>query len=136
MATPSRPSAAERRRPTLWDGLVILAVLALAAVWALAARPSTGGQSSVTILRGTETVYTCDLSRLTEPVEVRVEGPYPLTVTLSPDGAEVTEYTCPDGDCAAGRLRTGKAGQLICLPNRTIIRLECGTLPFFDAVTG
>lgn len=67
---------------------------------------------------------------------MEVLGDYPLTVTLSPGGAAVTAHTCPGGDCARASLTAGKPGQLICLPNHTIITLGGRSSEIFDAVTG
>ena len=136
MATPAKFSVADRKKPTPWDGLVVAAVLLLAFFCALLLQPARAdAPGTVTICQGDQTVYTCDLAKLTEAVSLPVDGPYPLLVTLSPDSVRVSEHSCPDGDCARTVLEAGASGQLICLPNQTIIQLDCG--PFsFDAVTG
>ncbi|MCI8594384.1 MAG: hypothetical protein HFF09_03895 [Oscillospiraceae bacterium] len=137
MVTPLRPSAADRRRPTPWDALAAVLVLALAAVLALALfRPPHNSGTVLTITQDGAEVAQYDLSALDGPLDVEVLGDYPLTVTLSPGGAAVTAHTCPGGDCARASLTAGKPGQLICLPNHTIITLGGRSSEIFDAVTG
>ena len=132
-----RPSAVDHRRPTRWDGLAaaVVAILAIALAFALYLPKQSGKAGTVTIQQGGSILDTYDLSRLQEPVTVTVDGPYPLTLTLSRDGVQVTEHSCPDGDCARMSLTAGTPGQIVCLPNRTVVTLKAGTSPSYDAVT-
>ena len=132
-----RSSAADHRRPTRWDGLAaaVVAILAIALAFALYLPKQSGKAGTVTIQQGGSILDTYDLSRLQEPVTVTVDGPYPLTLTLSRDGVQVTEHSCPDGDCARMNLTAGTPGQIVCLPNRTVVILKAGTSPSYDAVT-
>ena len=100
-------------KPTLWDALVVLAVLALAGL--LAARPflaaKTAGELTVSISVDGETVERCALS----------------TYVASSD--------CPNQDCVhSGAI--SRAGQsIVCLPARVAVTLE-GAASDYDLIAG
>ena len=112
-------------RPTLWDGLVVLLVAALAlGVFGLTwTRGGSGPLTAVVSVDGEE----IDRAVL-GGAETRTyaAGGYTLTVFLSADGARVEASDCPTPDCVrTGTIRRG--GQsVICLPARFILRLEGG----------
>lgn len=136
MAIPARRSIADRRPSLLWDGLVVLLVLLAALlVWRLALPSSRGGHFSVSI-QSDQLCQNYDQDMLSTPITLTVPGPYPLTVRLSQTGVSVIDHACPDGDCARVTLTPERPGQIICLPNRTLIRLSTHEAPPFDAVTG
>ena len=130
-------SAAEHRKPTRWDAVLAAGIIICALLLGFFLyRPGNGSTAdTVTISQDGALLGTYRLSRFMEPVAVEVDGPYPLTVQLSAQGAKVIRYTCPNGDCAKSSLTAGTPGQLICLPNRTIITLTSDTTPEYDAVT-
>ena len=82
-----------------------------------------------------ESVAQVALDTLTEDKIITVDGKYHLTVTLTKDGAAVTESDCPGQDC----LHTGRitrAGQsIVCLPEQVIVTLE-GKTPSADVILG
>lgn len=126
MATHSRSSAADRTRPTPWDGLVVLVILLAAGLlfaWLLP--KDTGGPLTLRItLDGTEIgVYNLDETEAGTLVTIG-EAPYPMTIELAPDGVRVAETTCPHGDCAAAGWIDQAGEQIVCLPNRLILSLE------------
>ena len=113
-------------KPKLWDGLVVLAVIALAAA-ALTVWPS-GSDNALTA------VVTADGQELDRfaPAELAA-GPrtythnsYTLTVAAEGDGLRVSEADCPTQDCVhTGTISRG--GQsIVCLPARIIIQLTGG----------
>ena len=113
-------------KPRFWDGLVVLAVLALAAA-ALTVWPS-GSDDTLTA------VVTADGQELDRfaPAELAA-GPrtythngYTLTVAAEGDGLRVSEADCPTQDCVhTGTISRG--GQsIVCLPARIIIQLTGG----------
>ena len=132
-----RSPAADRRRPTLWDGLVVLAVVAFAVLLILLLRPAEGGGVTAVITLDGRQVAQYRLDRQAEPVTLTVdEAAYPLTIVAEPGRICIAHSDCPSQDC----VRTGwisKPGQqIICLPNRLIISLAGDTSADFDAVTG
>ena len=114
-------------KPRFWDGLVVLAVLALAAAAALTVWPG-GSDNALTA------VVTADGQELDRfaPAELAA-GPrtythnsYTLTVAAEGDGLRVSEADCPTQDCVhTGTISRG--GQsIVCLPARIIIQLTGG----------
>lgn len=132
-----RPPAAERSRPTLWDGMVALLIALAAIALLLSFRPAGGNNLTARIVLDGEEIAIYDLSALKEPVSLTLDGcPYPLVIQMEPGRIRVAESTCGSQDC----VRTGwadRAGsRIICLPNKLIITLS-GTDPLeFDAVSG
>lgn len=140
MAIPLKSSAAERTRPTLWDGLVALIIVLIAAALLAALLPGeTGGRLTARItLDGTE-IGVYDLATVAEGTLVEVDQTrWPMTLELSPTkGVRVKETACPHGDCAAAGWIDGPGEQIICLPNRLIVSLEGEEVPNdFDVVIG
>lgn len=133
-----RPSP--KLRPGLWDGLVALAVVVLAAVCALALWGGGTGDGTLTAVisvDGTETER-IDLTGLEETDRVVESNGYTLHIHLTETEVWVESSDCPTQDC----VRTGhisRSGQsIVCLPARVIVTLEGGaaTDSGVDAVIG
>ena len=122
-------------KPTLWDALVVLAVLALAGL--LAARPflaaKTAGELTVSISVDGETVERCALSAY-EGGTYESRG-YTLTVAVQNGAVRVSESDCPNQDCVhSGAI--SRAGQsIVCLPARVAVTLE-GAASDYDLIAG
>lgn len=67
-----RSSAAERTRPTFWDALVVLAVLAAAGSLLFLFRPRSGNFLTARIVLDHELVAEIELTALTGPVTLEV----------------------------------------------------------------
>ena len=131
-----RSSAADRTRPTLLDGLVVLAVLAAAAAILFAFRPTGGNFLTARIVLDNEVVAELPLSTLTQPVALVGPGAeYPITVEAEPGRVRVLHSDCPSQDCVHTGWVSRSGGQIICLPNRLVITVTGGTADA-DAVTG
>ena len=122
-----------------FDALAAAFVLALAAVVALGFYGQGGndGPLTATISLDGETIGVYSLTGMREELLLSPEGlPYPLTLRLGSDGAEVIETTCPSLDCQhTGHIsRSGES--IICLPNKLVIRLSGGSDDGVDAVLG
>lgn len=108
-------------RPVWGDAVVVLAVLALALVCGVFTWG--GGRAGLTavVSVGGEEI---DRFPLDSAERTYSANGYTLTVTASPDGAQVSSSDCPTQDC----VRTGtvsRSGQsIVCLPARFILRLE------------
>lgn len=132
-----RSPAADRRRPTLWDGLLALLVAGAAVILIFFLRPAESNFLTVSVVLEGETIGTYDLSALTEPVTLTVEqADYPLTICLEPGRVRIEESACPGQDCVHTGWISRAGQQIICLPNRLVISLSGGAEPDFDAVTG
>lgn len=129
-------SAAERTRPTLLDGLVVLAVLAAAGAILFAFRPETGNFLTARIVLDNELVAELPLSALSETVTLDVPGArYPITVEAEHGRVRVSHSECPSQDCVHTGWVSRSGGQIICLPNRLVITVTGGGADA-DAVTG
>ena len=80
---PAKSSAAERLRPTIWDALVVIGVLAAALLLLPVLRPKTGGRLRAEISLDSAVIASYDLDRLTEPQSLTVDAPYPLVVGMN-----------------------------------------------------
>ena len=122
-------------KPTLWDALVVLAVLAL--VGLLAARPlfaaKTAGELTVSVSVDGETVERCALSSYEGGV-YESRG-YTLTVEETDGAVYVASSDCPNQDCVhSGAI--SRAGQsIVCLPARVAVTLE-GAASDYDLIAG
>ena len=122
-------------KPTLWDALVVLVVLALAGL--LAARPlltaKTAGELTVSISVDGETVERCGLSTY-EGGTYKSRG-YTLTVEETDGTVYVASSDCPNQDCVhSGAI--SRAGQsIVCLPARVAVTLE-GAASDYDLIAG
>lgn len=129
--------AAERRRPTLWDGVVALLVVAAAILLLLRLRPAEGTALTARVVVDGDLVASYELSALTQPDTLTLDGvSYPLTIELAPGRVRIAESCCPNQDCVHTGWVQQAGGQIICLPNHLVISLT-GEEPLpFDAVTG
>ena len=131
-----RSPAADRRRPTLWDGLLALLVAAAAAALLFFLRTAESNFLTASIVLDGETIGTYDLTGLTEPVTLTVDqADYPLTIRLESGRVCIGESACPSQDCVHTGWISRAGEQIICLPNRLVISLTGGQQEF-DAVTG
>ena len=132
-----RLPAAERRRPTLWDAAVVLAVAAAALLLFFQISPSEGNFLTATVVLDGEVIAEYDLSALTDPVSLRLDDiPYPLTIQAEPGRIRIVESSCPSQDCVHIGWVDRAGAQIICLPNRLVISLSGAAEPDFDAVSG
>ena len=125
-------SAADRRRPTLWDGVVALAVLVLAGLSLLLFPDGAVGRTAIVTVDGRELVRL----ELSQPGEYQLDTDYPITLIVKDGTVRVGESQCPGQDC----LRTGticRHGQtIVCLPNRLVVSILGTNNNDVDAVTG
>ena len=131
-----RSSAADRTRPTVLDGLVVLVVLVAAGAILFAFRPKNGNFLTARIVLDNELVAEISLSDLDEPVTIEVPGAkYPITVEAEQGRIRVLHSDCPSQDCVHTGWVSRSGGQIVCLPNRLVITVTGGTAEA-DAVTG
>lgn len=120
-------SSQPKLRPTPWDALVVLAVLALAAavVVAFYGGKAGGRLTAVVTDHGTQ-VARVALDTLSAPKTIEVEGDYPLTVAVTGDGVYVSHADCPTQDCVHTGVITRAGQSIVCLPAQVVIHLEGG----------
>ena len=127
--------AAQRKRAAWGDLLVALVILALAAALAVFLFPRSEQALTVRVVQDGELFFSCCLSDLGEPLQLSVEGPYPLTLELSREGVRVLETACPGEDCLHTGMISQVGRQIICLPNRLVVTLQ-GESSSYDAIAG
>ena len=117
-------------RPCLWDGLVVLLVIVLAAVCAIVvwSRSNDAGDlTAIVTVDGTE-AERISLKYLPDGERTYSGNGYTLRVSLSPEGIRVEEADCPTQDCVHTGTITRAGQSIVCLPARIIIRLEGGAV--------
>ena len=113
-------------QPNIWDGLVALAVVLLAAVCvAVTWLGSTDTDLQAVISVDGAEVERIDLTKLDEPVEkvVQANG-YTLHLAMDASGVTMTESDCPTQDCVHTGSVSRSGQSIVCLPARVIIQLE------------
>ncbi|MGM9661634.1 MAG: NusG domain II-containing protein [Oscillospiraceae bacterium] len=127
-----------KRKFGRWDALAAAFVLLLAGLsFLLFYGGRGGGELTATVTVEGETVGVYPLSALEEELLLTPEGlPYPLSIRLTREGAEVVWTDCPNKDCLhTGRItRSGES--IVCLPNRLTVRLSGGSGAALDAALG
>ena len=136
MAIPVRSSAADRTRPTLWDGVIVLLVAAAAAALLC---PSAGSAVMLRItLDGTVVgEYSMEEAQALSPLAI--DAPWPVTLEAEQGRIRVAESSCPGRDCVHTGWIDAPGEQIICLPNRLIISLigeHDASTEDFDVIAG
>ena len=116
-------------KPNFWDGIVALAVIALAAAAALTvwqSRPESGALTAVVSANGQEIDRFAPADLLDAPRTYSYNGVRLTVAAEDGNGLRVSSSDCPTQDC----VRTGtisRSGQsIVCLPARIIIQLTGG----------
>ena len=114
-------------KPNLWDIIVVLAVVALAAASALTVWPSrdSGSLTAVVTADGEELDRFAPADLAAGPRTYTHNG-YTLTVTAEGDGLHVSEADCPTQDCVHTGTISRSGQSIVCLPARIIIQLTGG----------
>ena len=141
MGIPVKSSAADRRRPTLWDAAAVVCIAALAVTLAFLHVPGKAAdQLWAVVTADGNTVAVLPLY----PPEASEQSAfytmedlaYPLILEYKTGAVRVAQTTCPGRDCQHAGWIDQPGEQIICLPNRLIITMT-GRIPSdFDAVTG
>ncbi len=112
-----RSSAAERTRPTFWDALVVLAVLAAAGSLLFLFRPRSGNFLTARIVLDHELVAEIELTALTGPVTLEVPGaPYPITVEAEPGASGSPTAAAPTRTASISAGSPAPAGRSYACP--------------------
>ena len=129
-------SAAERTRPTLWDGLVALLVLAGAAALVLGFRPAPGNFLTATVVLDSVTLDAFPLTGAEAHTYEIPGAPYPITLEVEDGRVRVLHSDCPGHDCVRIGWVSRSGGQLVCLPNRLVVSVAGTQPPEVDFVVG
>lgn len=134
----TRSSIAERTRPTLLDGVVVLFIVAAAAALLVALKPAGGGtELTATVTVDNKVIARYDLTHLSQPVTLEVSDvPYPLVIRAEQGRICIEKSSCPDNDCVHVGWVSSAGGQIICLPNHLVISVTGSEKSTVDGVTG
>ena len=119
-------------KPTVWDGLVAAAVIALAVIVAVGfyAPKTAHGPLTAAISVAGEEVERGTLLQLSGTHTYTNNG-YTITVDIADGTVDVTDSTCPGHDCQHTPAISRAGQSIVCLPAQIVITLE-GT-PSADA---
>ena len=114
-----------RLRPSLWDALVVAAVLAIAAALFLFLLPKAAGSGDLTctISQNGQILDTIPIS-VGDADEERTYGDY--VVQFSHGYIRVESAPCANQDCVHTGWISRSGQSIVCLPARIIIQLEGG----------
>lgn len=88
------------------------------------------------IYQNGQLLYTISLSKVREPYDIQLERDGKSnTIHVIRGDLCITHASCPDGVCVNHGYLSSKAGPIVCLPNRVVIKYS-GTPSDIDAVTG
>ena len=121
-------------RPSLWDALVVCAVILAAILSAVAVWGGNRSTEELTVIVSIdgEEVDRCRVAELPDADQTYTNNGYTLTVSLTEAfsgemGLQVSESDCPTQDCVHTGIITRGGQSIVCLPARIIIQLVGGT---------
>lgn len=125
-----------KTKPSLWDGLVVAGILALAVGVLVWLQPGEQGQIQVVISAQGEEIETISLPQSEEETHYAVQANgYHLDIVVCGSEVWVETADCPTQDCV-GTGHISQSGQsIVCLPARVSIRME-GFTSDVDLVLG
>ncbi len=105
--------------------LLFSAFSILHAAWKSSGRERSGDPSTLEIYQNGVLIQSISLAQVSETYSFTVvgEGDAYNIITVSPDGAWVSEASCPDKLCIRQGSLPGSLLPITCLPNRLVIRL-------------
>lgn len=121
-------------RPRLWDGLVVLLVLALAA--GCAAATWSGSAEDLTAVVSIDGEEVDRFAPDGSGEHVYEAGGYTLHVVETEEGVRVASSDCPTQDCVHTGSISRSGQSIVCLPARLSVVLEGGSGPDVDVVIG
>ena len=80
--------------------------------------------SAAIVKQGDVIVHRINLDEIKEPYTFEIEGDYRLVVEVSNGSIRVLEADCPDRLCVKSGWLRYKGDIAVCLPNKTMIKLE------------
>ena len=111
------------KKTKIWIA-VLLSVVLLGLLGFFALSRLGGGTIAVITVDGQE-YQRIDLSRVTESYDIEIDTKYGHnTVHVEPGRIAVTQANCPDGICVRARPAQYEGDTIVCLPNKTEIRIE------------
>ena len=91
---------------------------------------------SAVIKKDGETLREVALERLVSPLEIEIDGEYPLILIIDKTGVCVKNAHCPDKICERTGKITAVSQSIVCLPARVSVELISRDGGGTDAMTG
>ncbi|GAE86832.1 NusG domain II-containing protein [Acetivibrio straminisolvens] len=86
------------------------------------------------IIKDNEEIKRIDIDAVSEPMEIAVSGDYSNIILVEKGRIRFKDAGCPDRVCVNTGWLTEKGDMAVCLPNRTMIKIE-GQSDNVDIVT-
>lgn len=102
-------------------------------IWSNSNRSGVGDIYAI-IKKGNEVISTINLSELKNRQTVKISGQYEETIIADNKGICFSEADCPDRECVKSGWITKPGQMLVCLPNRTLIKLVQGDRDLLEGV--
>ena len=130
-------SSSVKLKPTVWDGLVVAVVIAMAVLVAIVfyGNKANNGDLTAVISVGNKVVDSLPLSD-TESTHTYSNNGYTLLVTVHDGGICVQESDCPSQDCVHTGTITRAGQSIVCLPAQIVIHLEGASTDAPDVIVG
>ena len=130
-------SSTVKLKPTVWDGLVVAVVVALAAIVAITFYGNKQGSDDLkaVVSVGNQVVDTLSLSGESKTYTYQNNG-YTLHVRVMDNGVCVQESDCPSQDCVHTGTITRVGQSIVCLPAQIVIHLEGASSDAPDVIVG
>ena len=108
------------------DIYLIAAVLliAVAVMGYLKLSGTAAGKKVVLITRNGEIIKRIDLDSVHQPEKIVVEGEYTNTILIEKGRVRFHDSGCPNKDCVKTGWISDKGSVAVCLPNKTMIKIE------------
>lgn len=125
----------ERKYFTAFDILIIFAVVIASVVTLVAQFSRNDSELTCVVKVKGEVVHSVELSEVNEPLKLKIDGEYPLSIYITDSGAKVVDATCPDKLCEHSKEITRSGQSIVCLPAKVSLTLKSETQQNeFDAV--
>lgn len=115
--------------------VLVLLVSALSATFLILNHTDNSKPEAAEIRVNTKLINTINLSQVSEPYTITVEGNLPVTLEISKDGVRFTESPCTDKLCVhSGLIESNESAA--CLPAGVSVTVKGEKTPEVDAVVG
>lgn len=124
-------------KPTVWDGLVVAVVIAMAVLVAVVfyGNKADNGDLTAVVSVGNKVVDSLPLSD-TESTHTYTNNGYTLLVSVGDNGVCVQQSDCPSQDCVHTGTITRAGQSIVCLPAQIVVHLEGASSDAPDVIVG
>lgn len=130
-------SSTVKLKPTVWDGVIAAAVIAIAVIVAVVfyGNKTYSGELRVVVSVGNRVVDTLPLSD-EKSTHTYCHNGYTLLVLMDGSGVRVEQSDCPSQDCVHTGTITRAGQSIVCLPAQIVVHLEGASEDAPDVIVG